>query len=115
MTSSAPRSCVWPPARRTSFQAWSTRFASAIVSMSDAMQPSRIVEMPAVTNPVMYSTCEPIQNHASGCGPKRLRHSSASSARRPPASSAVAALTALAAAHRSRRGCARARCPGGAR
>ena len=47
--SSAPRSCRWPAARRTSFQAWSTRFASAIVSISEARQPSRIVPMPAVT------------------------------------------------------------------
>ena len=47
--SSAPRSWRWPAARRTSFHAWSTRFASAIVSISDARQPSMIVAIPAVT------------------------------------------------------------------
>ena len=50
--SRAPRSCLCPAARRTSFQSWSTRFASAIVSSSDARQPSRIVPIPAVTYPV---------------------------------------------------------------
>ena len=49
MRSSAPRSWRCPAARRTSFQAWSTRFAAAIVSISDARQPSMIVAMPAVT------------------------------------------------------------------
>ncbi len=49
MRSSAPRSWRCPAARRTSFHAWSTRFASAIVSISDARQPSMIVAMPAVT------------------------------------------------------------------
>jgi hypothetical protein len=49
MRSSAPRCCRCPAARRTSFQAWSTRLARAIVSISEARQPSRIVPMPAVT------------------------------------------------------------------
>jgi len=52
MRSSAPRSWRWPAARLTSFQAWSTRFAAAIVSISEARQPSIAVPMPAVTYPV---------------------------------------------------------------
>ena len=47
--SSAPVSWRCPAARRTSFQAWSTRLASAMVSISEARQPSRIVPIPAVT------------------------------------------------------------------
>jgi hypothetical protein len=49
MRSSAPRSWRWPAARRTSFQAWSTRLAAAIVIISDARQPSITVLIPAVT------------------------------------------------------------------
>src|SRR5215212_1320373 len=78
--SRAPRSWRWPAARRTSFQAWSTRLASAIVRNSEARQPSMIVEMPAVTKPVRYCTWEPAHSQNSGWGPNRLRHSSNSTA-----------------------------------
>ena len=81
----APRSWSWPAARRTSFHALSTRLASATVNSSENMQPIRIVLMPAVTKPVTYSTWEPIQNQASGCGPKRVRQRRVSTPSRPAA------------------------------
>ena len=115
MISSIPRSWRWPPARRTSFQAWSTRLATAIVSISEARQPSMIVEMPAVTRPVWYSTCEPIQNHASGWGPNRLRQSSVSSSSRAGGQQPVQSAGGAAPTARRPRGSARAPCPAGAR
>ena len=49
-----------------------------------------IVEIPAVTKPVRYSTCPPTQNQNSGWGPKRVRQSSISTASSSPANQASA-------------------------
>src|SRR5215207_11390155 len=52
-----------------------------MVRNSDAAQPSMIVVIPLVTNPVRYWTWEPTQSQPAGWGPKSVRQRSVSSTR----------------------------------
>ena len=105
----------WPAARRTSFQAWSTPRASASVSISEASSRAKIGEIPAVTKPVQYCTCEPTHSQRDRL---RARTGSGRARARPRAGTRASSASAPPRRRRrrpARRGSAPARCRAGAR
>ncbi len=79
------------------------------------MLPIRIVLIPAVTEPVRYSTCEPIQNHASGCGPEQAQAEEQLDCEEPGRDEVVDAADRRVSARRSAACSEQARCRAGGR